>query len=188
METRLQGKTVALLVTHGFEQSELAEPKAALEAVGATVHIVAPEEGHVQGWKHLEKGDTFPVDARLATAKATDYWALVLPGGVINADQIRMDPDAVALVRDFNGKGKVIAAICHGAWILIEADAVDGKRMTSYRSLQTDLRNAGAQWVDEELVVDAHLITSRTPADLPAFNQALVHALAAAGPAKEAVT
>lgn len=188
METRLQGKVVALLVTDGFEQSELTKPKEALEAAGATVHIVAPKEGEVQGWKHLEKSDLFSVDARLATAKASDYWALVLPGGVINADQIRMNPDAVAFVRDFNGKGKVIAAICHGAWILIEADAVEGKRMTSYRSLQTDLRNAGAEWVDEEVVVDDHLITSRTPADLPAFNAALVEAVAKAAPAKDAVT
>ncbi len=188
MRTRLQGRAVALLVTDGFEQSELTGPKAALEEAGATVHIVAPKEGQVQGWKHLEKGDLFPVDVRLATAKASDYWALVLPGGVINADQIRMDSDAVAFVRDFSGKGKVIAAICHGAWILADADAIEGKRMTSYRSLQTDLRNAGAEWVDEEVVVDGHLITSRTPADLPAFNAALIEELAKAAPARDAVT
>jgi protease I len=188
METRLKGKAVALLVTDGFEQVELTEPKAALEGVGATVHIVAPREGHVQGWNHTEKGDEFAVDVRLATARPADYWAVVLPGGVINADHLRIDPDAVAFVRDFHGKGKIIAAICHGAWILIEADAVDGARLTSYRSLRTDLVNAGAEWVDEELVVDAHLITSRTPADLPAFNAALIEALAKAAPAKDAVT
>ncbi len=188
MRTRLQGKSVALLVTDGFEQSELTGPKAALEEKGATVHIVAPKAGQVQGWKHLEKGDAFPVDVQVATAKPSDYWALVLPGGVINADQIRMDPDTVALVREFQKTGKLIAAICHGAWILADADAVRGKRMTSYRSLKTDLRNAGAEWVDEEVVVDGHLITSRTPADLPAFNAALIEALAEAAPAKDAVS
>ena len=188
MKTRLQGKAVALLVTDGFEQTELTEPKEALEGAGATVHIVAPKAGHVQGWKHTEKGDAFAVDVRLATAKPADYWAVVLPGGVINADHLRMDPDAVAFVRDFNGKGKIIAAICHGAWILIEADAVGGKRVTSYASLQTDLRNAGAQWVDEEVVLDGHLITSRTPADLPAFNAAIIEVLAKAAPAKQGVT
>jgi protease I len=188
MKTRLQGKAVALLVTDGFEQVELTEPKAALEESGATVHIIAPKEGHVQGWNHTEKGDSFAVDAKLATARPADYWAVVLPGGVINADHIRMDPDAVEFVRDFNGKGKIIAAICHGAWLLIEADAVDGKRVTSYPSLRTDLRNAGAEWVDEEVVLDDHLITSRMPADLPAFNEAIVDMLAKAGPGKDAVT
>ncbi len=188
MKTRLQGKAVALLVTDGFEQVELTEPKAALEESGATVHIVAPKGGQVQGWNHTEKGDRFNVDVSLAAAKPADYWALVLPGGVISADHIRTDPDAVEFVRDFNGKGKLIAAICHGAWLLIEADAVDGKRVTSYSSLQTDLRNAGAQWVDEEVVLDNHLITSRMPADLPAFNAAIIEALAKAAPAKDPVT
>ena len=188
MKTRLQGKAVAMLVTDGFEQVELTDPKAALEEAGATVHIVAPKEGQVQGWNHTEKGETFPVNVRLATAKAADYWALVLPGGVINADHIRMDPDAIAFVRDFHGKGKTIASICHGAWLLIEAGAVDGKRLTSYPSLRTDLRNAGAEWTDEEVVLDGHLITSRMPPDLPAFNKAIIEALAKAAPAKDAVT
>ena len=188
MKTRLEGKTVAMLVTDGFEQSELTGPKDALQGEGATVHIIAPKADRVQGWKHLEKGDTFAVDVPLEEAKPEDYWGLVLPGGVINADHIRMDRNAVEFVRDFHGKGKLIAAICHGAWILIEADAVEGRGMTSYASLQTDLRNAGAQWVDEELVQDGPLITSRKPADLPAFNAALVDALAKAAQVKDAVT
>lgn len=188
MKTRLEGKTVAILVTDGFEQVELTDPKEALEGAGATVHIVAPKADQVQGWKHMEKGDTFAVNVPLEEAKPEDYWGLVLPGGVINADHIRMDANAVRFVRDFHGKGKTIAAICHGAWILIEADAVEGRRMTSYPSLKTDLCNAGAQWVDEELVVDSHLITSRKPADLPAFNAAIIDALAKAAPVKGAVT
>ena len=188
MKTRLEGKTVAILVTDGFEQVELTDPKKALEEAGATVHIVAPKADRVQGLKHLEKGDTFAVDVSLEEAKADDYWGLVLPGGVVNADHLRMNPDAVRFVHDFHGKGKMIAVICHGAWILIEADAIKGRRMTSYSSLQTDLRHAGAQWVDEELVQDGPLITSRKPADLPAFNAALVEALAKAAPMKDAVT
>jgi protease I len=188
MKTRLEGRTVAMLVTDGFEQSELSGPKEALEEAGATVHIVAPKADQVQGLKHMEKGDTFPVDVLLEEVKPEEYWGLVLPGGVVNADHIRMDPKAVQFVRDFQGKGKMIAAICHGPWILIEADAVKGRRMTSYASLKTDLRNAGAQWVDEEVVVDGPLITSRKPADLPAFNAAIIDALAKAGPLKDAVT
>ncbi|MGZ9112275.1 MAG: type 1 glutamine amidotransferase domain-containing protein [Rhodoplanes sp.] len=188
MKTRLEGKTVAMLVTDGFEQVELTDPKEALEGAGATVHIIAPKADQVQGWKHMEKGDTFAVDVSLDTAKPDDYWGLVLPGGVINADHIRMHPKAVEFVRDFHGKGKMIAAICHGAWILIEADAVEGRRVTSYPSLKTDLCNAGAQWVDEEVVVDGQLITSRKPADLPAFDAAIVDALAKAAPVKDAVT
>jgi protease I len=188
MKTRLEGKTVAILVTDGFEQVELTDPKKALEEAGATVHIVAPKADQVQGLKHMEKGETFSVDVSVEEAKPEDYWGLVLPGGVVNADHIRMDPGAVEFVRDFHGKGKTIAAICHGAWILIEAGAVEGRRMTSYPSLQTDLRNAGAQWVDEELVQDGPLITSRKPADLPAFNAAIVDALAKAAQVKDAVT
>jgi protease I len=188
MKTRLEGKTVAMLVTDGFEQSELTGPKEALEGAGATVHIVAPKADQVQGLKHMEKGDTFAVDVPIEEAKPEDYWGLVLPGGVFNADHIRMDPNAVEFVRNFHGKGKMIAAICHGAWILIEADAVEGRRMTSYPSLKTDLRKAGAQWVDEEVVVDGPLITSRKPADLPAFNAAIIDALAKAGVVKGAVT
>lgn len=188
MKTRLEGKTVAMLVTDGFEQVELTDPKEALEGAGATVHIVAPKADQVQGMKHMEKGDTFAVDVSLEEAKPEDYWGLVLPGGMVNGDHIRMDQKAVEFVRDFHGKGKMIAAICHGAWILIKADAVEGRRMTSHPSLETDLREAGGQWVDEEVVVDGPLITSRKPADLPAFNAAIVDALAKAAPVKGAVT
>ena len=179
MQTQqLRGKKVAILVAHGFEQIELTDPKQALERAGATAHIVSPEKGEVKGWKHTQWGDTFPVDVALADAKPGDYDALLLPGGVMNPDHLRIDKDAVAFVRHFVGAGKPIAAICHGPWTLIEADGVKGRTMTSFSSIRSDLTNAGAEWVDKEVVVDRGLVTSRKPDDLAAFNMKMVEEFA----------
>mgnify|MGYP003453106806 CR=1 FL=1 len=179
MQTQqLRGKKVAILVAHGFEQIELTDPKQALERAGATAHIVSPEKGEVKGWKHTQWGDTFPVDVPLADARPGDYDALLLPGGVMNPDHLRIDKDAVAFVRHFVGASKPIAAICHGPWTLIEAGGVKGKTMTSYSSIRSDLTNAGAQWVDEEVVVDRGLVTSRKPDDLAAFNKKMLEEFA----------
>ncbi|MDX1674148.1 MAG: type 1 glutamine amidotransferase domain-containing protein [Longimicrobiales bacterium] len=173
-EYDLDGKKVALLVAHGFEQVELTEPKKALEAAGAETHIVSPEDGQVKGWQHGEWGDRFDVDVPLTEASESDYDALVLPGGQMNPDNLRANDDAVAFARAFFDAHKPVAAICHGPWLLVEADVVEGRRMTSYHSIRTDLENAGALWVDEEVVVDSGLVTSRSPDDLPAFNAKLV--------------
>lgn len=170
----LNGKRIAILVAEGFEQSEMTQPKQALEDAGAKTVVVSPDDGHVQGWKHFEKADKFRVDLPLAAAKGEEFDALVLPGGVANPDQLRTDPRAVEFVRHFVQAGKPIGAICHGPWTLIEAGGVAGRRMTSWPSLRSDLENAGAQWVDEEVVVDRSLVSSRKPADLPAFNRELV--------------
>jgi protease I len=181
MPTDLTGRTVALLTaTEGVEQVELTEPRRALEDAGATVHLLSLEQGEVQGFEHLDKADTFPVDVVVADARVEDYDALVLPGGVANPDALRMDETAVGFVRDFVESGKPVAAICHAPWTLVEADVVRGRRLTSWPSLQTDVRNAGGTWVDEEVVVDGNLITSRKPDDLKAFGEALVEAVAAA--------
>ena len=169
MAQSLTGKTIAVLATDGFEQVELTEPVNALKAAGATVEIVAPKSGEIQGFKHHDKGDKTRVDRTLAEARAEDYAGLVLPGGVINPDALRLEPEAIAFVRSFTDGGKPVAAICHGPWTLIDAEAVKGRRMTSWPSLQTDLKNAGAEWVDEAVVVDNGLVTSRKPDDLPAF-------------------
>ncbi len=169
MANRLDGKKVAILATQGFEQVELTEPKKALEEAGATAHIVAPKEGTIRGWNHTEWGDEFQVDVSLDQAKADDYDALVLPGGVMNPDHLRMNDKAVKFTRAFFESQKPVAAICHGPWTLIEADVVQGRNMTSYPSLKTDLMNAGAKWVDKTVVVDNGLVTSRNPDDLPAF-------------------
>jgi protease I len=166
----LSGKKVAMLVTDGFEQVELTSPKEALEQAGATVHIVSPKSGEVKGWAKTDWGDTFPVDAALSRAKEADYDALVLPGGVMNPDKLRKEEQAVAFVRDFFEAKKPVAAICHAPWLLIEAGVVEGRKVTSYPSVKTDLENAGAEWVDQEVVVDQGLVTSRNPDDLPAFN------------------
>ncbi|HET7431729.1 MAG TPA: type 1 glutamine amidotransferase domain-containing protein [Nocardioides sp.] len=175
----LNGKTVAFLVApEGIEQVELTEPWAAVEEAGGTPRLLSTEAGEVQAFHHLDKGDTFPVDAVVADADPTSYDALVLPGGVANPDALRLDEDAVAFVRAFVEADRPVAAICHAPWTLAEADVVRGRRMTSWPSLQTDLRNAGADWVDEEVVVDGHLVTSRKPDDLPAFNEALLEMLA----------
>jgi len=176
MGNSLAGDTVAILVTDGFEQVELTEPRAVLEREGATVHIVSPRHGIVLGWEHDKWGDEFPVDAVVDEASADFYDALVLPGGVMNPDNLRMDAASVAFVRDFFEQGKPVAAICHGAWTLIEAGVTGGRRLTSYPSLQTDLENAGATWVDEAVVSENGLVTSRRPDDLDAFNKAMLHA------------
>jgi protease I len=174
MAGELSGKKVAILVASGFEQVELTEPKKALEQAGAKALIVSPEPGKVKGWNHTEWGDEFPVDMPLANAKADEFDALILPGGVMNPDKLRRNEWALQFVRAFFESGKPIAAICHAASTLIDADVVSGRRMTSYPSIQTDLKNAGADWVDEEVVVDNGLVTSRSPDDLPAFNQKMI--------------
>lgn len=171
-------KKVALLLTRGVEQVELTKPREALEKAGASTTLISPSEGTLQAmngdWEHA---DTFDVDLPVSEAKADDFDALVLPGGTLNADSLRTDENAVALVKAFFDANKPVAAICHGPWILAEADVLKGRKMTSYQSLQTDLRNAGADWVDSEVVVDGNLITSRNPGDLDAFSKSLIDAL-----------
>jgi protease I len=170
----LHGRTIAFLATDGFEQVELTTPWEALKAAGATVHLVSLERGEIQGLNHMEKGDRFAVDRTIDEAKAGDYDGLVLPGGVANPDTLRMDERAVQLVRDFVERDKPVAAICHGPWLLVEADLVRGRMLTSWPSLQTDIRNAGGEWVDREVVTDQKLVTSRKPDDLPAFCEKLL--------------
>jgi deglycase len=174
----LRGKRVAALVENGFEQSELLEPKKALEDAGARVDIVSPQQGKVKGWKHTDWGDEVAVNQPLNGARVDEYDALLLPGGVMNPDKLRANEAAVRFVRSFVEAGKPIAAICHGPWTLIDAGAVEGRRMTSWPSLQTDLRNAGANWVDQECVVDNGLVTSRKPDDIPAFNKKMIEEFA----------
>lgn len=178
MPEQLAGKRVAALVAKGFEQVELVEPRKALEAAGATVHVVSPEPDTVRGWNHTEWGDDVRVDTQLDRARADDYDALLLPGGVMNPDRLRANPKAVQLVKEFFDDGKPIAVICHGPWTLIEADVVRGITMTSYPSVKTDLRNAGATWVDAEVVVDRGIVSSRKPDDLPAFNRKMIEEFA----------
>ncbi len=178
MSDELTGKKVAILAANGFEQVELTEPKRALEAAGATTSIVSPESGKVKGWKKTDWGDELPVDVPLEEAKADDFDALVLPGGVMNPDKLRRNEWALQFVRAFFESGKPIAAICHGPWTLIDAGLVEGRTMTSYASIQTDLKNAGANWVDKEVVVDNGLVTSRCPDDLPAFNRKMIEEIA----------
>lgn len=169
MTQQLNQKKVAILVTDGFEQVEMTEPKQALEQAGAKSHIISPKSGTVQGWNHFDKGDNFQVDLTLDSANPSDYDALLLPGGVANPDQLRTNEKAVKFVQSFFKAGKPVAAICHGPWTLIEADVVRGRTVTSWPSLKTDLKNAGANWVDQEVVVDQGLVTSRNPNDIPAF-------------------
>lgn len=178
MSGRLDGKKVAILVADGFEQIEMTSPREALEQAGAGVDLVSPGVAKVQGWTHYDKADAFAVDVPLRRANPDDYDALVLPGGVANPDQLRADPDAVQFVRRFFEEAKPVAAICHGPWTLINADVVRGRRVTSYPSIRKDLENAGAEWVDEEVVVDNGLVTSRSPKDLPAFNAKLIEEVA----------
>ncbi len=175
---KLQGCKVAVLATDGFEQVELQKPVEALRQAGAEVEVVAPHGGEIQGFNHHDKGDKTPVDCELANANASDYDAIMLPGGVINPDALRLEPKAIAFVRAFVEADKPIAAICHGPWTLIDAGGVEGRTMTSWPSLQTDLRNAGARWVDQEVVVDNGLVTSRRPDDLPAFCEKMVEEFA----------
>jgi len=170
----LYGKKVAILVTDGFEQVELIEPRQALEAAGAATYVISPAAGQVQGFNHDTPGDTVPVDLALNSADASHYDALLLPGGVANPDKLRVIPEAVQFVKAFFEAGKPVAAICHGPWTLIEAGAVKGRTLTSWPSLQTDLRNAGANWVDQEVIADKGLVTSRKPDDIPAFNKKMI--------------
>ncbi|MBD1394331.1 type 1 glutamine amidotransferase domain-containing protein [Mucilaginibacter glaciei] len=167
----LSNRKVALLTEEGFEQVELTSPKAALEAAGATVHVISPKSGKIKAWDKTDWGIEIDVDKQLSEVSPDDYDALVLPGGVLNPDKLRQNKDAVAFVSAFLDEGKPVAAICHGPQMLIETGMISGRKLTSYPSLQTDLKNAGAEWVDEEVVVDNGLITSRTPADLDAFNR-----------------
>jgi protease I len=178
MAQNLAGTRFAILATNGFEQSELEEPKKALEAAGARTDVVSLSHGQIRGWQHTDWGNCVHVDVPIERAKPADYDGLVLPGGVINPDKLRMDREAVAFVRAFVTSGKPIAAICHGPWTLINADGVRGRTVTSWPSLRVDLENAGATWVDEQVVVDRGLVTSRKPDDLPAFNRKMVEAFA----------
>jgi len=178
MQNKLNGKKIAILVADGFEQVEMTAPRKALEEAGAITQLIAPGINTVKGWKHTDWGDQFDADIRLEKAHANNFDALMLPGGVMNPDKLRMNPDAVTFVKDFVRNGKPIAAICHGPWTLIEAGAVKGRTMTSWPSLKTDLKNAGATWVDEEVVVDNGLITSRNPDDIPAFNRKMIEEFA----------
>jgi protease I len=177
-EERLQGCRVAVLATDGFEQVELETPVEALRQAGADVEVVAPHGGQIQGFNHHDKGRMVSVDRELANASPDQYDAIVLPGGVINPDELRLVPEAIAFIRSFADEGKPIAAICHGPWTLINAEAVQGKRMTSWPSLEVDLENAGAEWVDEQVVVDQGLVTSRKPDDLPAFCDKMIEEFA----------
>lgn len=174
MAGQLDGKRIAFLVTDGFEQSELADPRATLEREGATCEVVSPKEQMVQGWSHGNWADEIPVDVPLSSANPDDYDTLVLPGGVINPDALRTNPEALAFVKRFFVSGKPVAAICHGPWTLIDAGVVSGRRMTSWPSLKTDLVNAGAEWIDAEVVVDNGLVTSRKPEDIPAFSAKVI--------------
>src|SRR3954447_23266908 len=179
MADQLNGKRIAVLTANeGVEQVEYTEPRKALEEAGATVELLAPEQGEVQMFNHLDKADTFKADKAVKDASADDYDGLMLPGGVANPDNLRTDEDAIAFVQAFVNAGKPIAAICHAPWTLVEADAVKGRTLTSFPSIKTDIRNAGGEWVDEEVVVDQGLVTSRKPDDLPAFNDKMVEEFA----------
>jgi protease I len=178
MNSTLQGKRVAVLVADGFEQEELTRPREALDTAGAKSQIVSPGRDKVRGWKHTEWGDAFPVDVALDTANPGDFDALLLPGGVMNPDKLRANPRAVQFVKHFWDAGKPIAAICHGPWMLVETGIARGRRLTSYPSIKTDLMNAGANWVDEPVVTDSGVVTSRRPDDIPAFNSKMVEEFA----------
>ncbi len=174
MLKKLLGRKIAILVAHGFEQSEMTEPRKAFEEAGATTDLISPVKNSVRSWTHNNWGENFPVDIELAQASSADYDALLLPGGVMNPDQLRIIPEAIEFVKQFGSSQKPIAAICHGPWTLINAKLVAGKTVTSWPSLEADLTNAGAKWVDKEVVIDGKLVTSRKPADLPAFNAAAI--------------
>lgn len=178
MGEKLQGKKVAIVVTDGFEQVEMTGPREALEAAGAETEIVSPKPDVVKGWKHTEWGDTFDVDVAIGDADPNDYDALLLPGGQMNPDKLRLEPKVIAFVRSFFDAQKPVAAICHGPWLLIDAGVADGRKVTSWPSIRIDLRNAGAEVVDEEVVVDKGLVTSRKPEDIPAFNRKMIEEFA----------
>jgi protease I len=177
MSSELRGKKIAILATDGFEQAELIEPRKALNNAGATTVVIAPKNGEIKGWNKKDWGQPVKVDMPLADANANDFDALVLPGGVMNPDNLRMDPAAVNFVRQFVATGRTVAAICHGPWTLVEAGALRGKTVTSWPSLKTDIKNAGAAWVDQAVVTDGQFIFSRKPDDIPAFNKAIMEAV-----------
>jgi len=176
--SKVKGKRVAILVTDGFEQSEMTGPRKALDEAGAKTTLIAPHAGQVKSWDKADWGKKYDVDLTLDKAKAADFDALVLPGGVINPDKLRLEDKAIAFIKAIHDDGKPIAAICHGPWTLIDAGAVKGRRMTSWPSLKADLKNAGAEWVDEPVVVDNGLVTSRKPDDIPAFNRKMLEEIA----------
>jgi protease I len=178
MNKDLNNLKVAILVADGFEQQEMTEPRKALENARATTKIISPVKDEVQGWNHFDKADKFTVDVPLEQARSEDFNALLLPGGVANPDQLRMIPKAVEFVREFFKTGKPVAVICHGAWTLVEAGVVKDRKMTSWPSIKTDLINAGAKWVDEPVVVDQGLVSSRKPEDIPAFNEKMLEEFA----------
>ncbi len=180
-DTTLQGKTIAILATEGVEQVELTEPRKALVEAGATTELISLKPGTVQAMKHIDKGDTIPVERTLDQADASSYDGLLLPGGALNPDNLRQDERAVQFVRSFFDSGKPIAAICHAPWLLVEADVVRDLTLTSWPSLQTDVRNAGGTWVDEQVVVDQGIVTSRKPDDIPAFSKKMVEELRIGG-------
>ena len=176
MQKQLEGKRVAILVANGFEQVEMTEPRKALDAAGAKTDLISPEKKEVQGMNHDEKGDKFKVEVALDSASPSDYDALLLPGGVANPDKLRTIPAAVKFVEAFFANGKSVAAICHGPWMLVEAGVLSRRTVTSWPSLRTDIRNAGGEWVDREVVSDDGLVTSRKPDDIPAFNRKMIEA------------
>lgn len=177
-ERKLNGKRVAILATDGVEQVELLQPREALQTAGANTMVVAPHDGVIKGWDVKQWGQEIPVDATLQNANPNDFDALLLPGGVMNPDKLRTIPEAVSFVKSFATSGKPIAVICHGPWTLVEADVVRGRTLTSWPSLQTDIRNAGATWVDQEVVTDRGLVSSRKPDDIPAFNRKMIEEFA----------
>lgn len=177
-QSRLQGKRIAILATNGFEQSELQKPREALDHAGAQTDVISPKGGQIRGWDEEDFGDNVIVDHALDQADPENYDGLLLPGGVMNPDKLRLEPKAVEFVRSFFAAGKPVAAICHGPQLLIEADVVRGRKLTSYPSIKKDLMNAGASWVDEEVVVDNGLVTSRKPDDIPAFNAKMIEEFA----------
>jgi protease I len=174
MAFELRGKKIAILATEGFEQAELLEPRKALDAAGASTQVVSPNPGTIKAWNESNWGVDVKVDLTVAQAKVKGYDGLLLPGGVMNPDKLRMNEQAVAFVKGFIDAAKPIASICHGPWMLVEADGVRGRTLTSWPSLKTDIRNAGGSWVDEEVAEDAGLVTSRKPADIPAFNRKMI--------------
>ncbi len=181
MASALKDKRIAILATDGFEQAELIEPRKALDDAGATTVVISPKSGEIKGWNTKDWGKSVKVDKVLADSNPHDYDALVLPGGVMNPDHLRMDPVAINFIRHFVSTGRTVAAICHGSWTLLEAGALKGKTVTSWPSLKTDLKNAGAHWIDQEVVTDGQFIFSRNPDDIPAFNKAIIEAMTQGG-------
>lgn len=174
MADKLRNKRVAILATDGVEQVELLEPRKALEAEGAKTEVISPKDGKIKGWNHTDWGTEIPVDLNLKSADPNNYDALMLPGGAMNPDHLRQDPAAVAFVKAFFESQKPVAAICHAGWMLVEAGAVRGRKLTSWPSLKTDIRNAGGEWIDQEVVTDQGLVTSRKPDDIPAFSKKMI--------------